>query len=133
MNNINDSKETQLAATCLLISVAEADEIFDNNEKNVILSILTDFFSISVDKADELMKEAQIRLQDSIDIFDFGQNLNSAFDKSDKLDFIYCIFEVAFSDNNLSYLENHVINKIANVLNIHRTELLEYKLKFNKK
>ena len=133
MNNINDSKETQLAATCLLISVAEADEIFDNNEKNVILSILTDFFSISVDKADELMKEAQIRLQDSIDIFDFGQNLNSAFDKSDKLDFIYCIFEVAFSDNNLSYLENHVINKIANVLNIHRTELLEYKSKFNKK
>ena len=47
MNNMNDSHETQLSAACLLLSVAEADEILEEQELETIQDILKDFFSIT--------------------------------------------------------------------------------------
>ena len=44
MNIKNDSLQTQLAATCLLLSVAEADEILEEEELHIIGNILQDFF-----------------------------------------------------------------------------------------
>ena len=43
MNNMNDSHETQLSAACLLLSVAEADEILEEQELDTIQDILKDF------------------------------------------------------------------------------------------
>ena len=44
---MKDSHETQLSATCLLLSVAEADEILEKQELETIHDILKDFFSIA--------------------------------------------------------------------------------------
>ena len=48
--------------------------------------------------------------------------------KEDKIDFIGCIFEVAFSDGELHYLENHTIKQIANILNLENNELISAKM-----
>ena len=44
---MTDSYDIQLSSTCLMMSVAMADEILENEELNAINEILTDFFSIS--------------------------------------------------------------------------------------
>ena len=41
----------------------------------------------------------------------------------DKIDFIYCIYEVAHIDDNFDYLERHVINQILNILNIDKEQI----------
>jgi len=46
MNNKSDSNQTQLAATCILLSVADADEILEDQELITIGEILQEFFSI---------------------------------------------------------------------------------------
>ena len=48
MNNLTDSKETQISAACLLLSVAEADEVLELDELKIISDILQDFFSNSL-------------------------------------------------------------------------------------
>ncbi|SVE06817.1 uncharacterized protein METZ01_LOCUS459671, partial [marine metagenome] len=45
----------------------------------------------------------------------------------DKLDFISCIFEVAYADGDLHYLEHHTIKKISNILKLHRNEIIAAK------
>ena len=37
MNNLTDSKETQISAACLLLSVAEADEILESAIDHAII------------------------------------------------------------------------------------------------
>jgi len=124
---MNDSHETQLSATCLLLSVAEADEILEKQELDTIQDILKDFFSITDNDAYKLIQEAQDKMKNATGLFVFGQHLNTVFDHSDRLDFISCIFEVAYADGDLHYLEHHTVKKIANILNVNREDILASK------
>ena len=124
---MNDSHETQLSATCLLLSVAEADEILEKQELDTIQDILKDFFSIADNDAYKLIQEAQDKMKNATGLFVFGQHLNTVFDHTDRLDFISCVFEVAYADGDLHYLEHHTVNKIANILNVNREDILASK------
>jgi len=127
MNNMNDSHETQLSATCLLLSVAEADEILEKQELDTIQDILKDFFSIEDNDAYKLILDAQDKMKNATGLFVFGQYLNTVFDYTDRLDFISCVFEVAYADGDLHYLEHHTVKKIANILNVNREDILASK------
>ena len=127
MDNMNDSHETQLSATCLLLSVAEADEKLDRQELDTIQEILKDFFTITGNNAYNLINEGQNKMKNATGLFEFGQHLNSIFDHTDKLDFISCIFEVAYADGDLHYLEHHTVKKVANMLNVNREDILASK------
>ena len=121
---MNDSHETQLSAACLLLSIAEADEILEKQELDTIQDILKDFFSVTDNDAQALIHDAQVKMKNATGLFEFGQHLNSVFDHADRLDFISCVFEVAYSDGNLHYLEHHTVKKIANILNVDREDIL---------
>ena len=124
---MNDSHETQLSAACLLLSVAEADEILDKQELDTIQDVLKEFFSIVDNDASKLIQEAQDIMKNATGLFVFGQHLNTVFDHTDRLDFISCVFEVAYADGDLHYLEHHTVKKIANILNVNREDILASK------
>ncbi len=66
-------------------------------------------------------------MKNATDLFVFGQHLNTVFDHTDRLDFISCVFEVAYADGDLHYLEHHTVKKIANILNVTREDILASK------
>jgi len=127
MNNQNDSHQTQLAAACILLSVADADEVLENEELEIISEILQEFFTINKNNTATLLDEATQIWQESTDLFQFGTQLNQNFSHDDKLDFISCVFEVAYADGDLHYLEHHTVKKIANILQLHRDEIIAAK------
>ena len=63
-----------------------------------------------------------------INFFEFSKTLNNIFSYQDKIDFICCAFEVAFSDGELHYIEEHFIKKIANSLNVEHKDLIKSKI-----
>jgi len=127
MKNKTDNNQTQLAAACILLSVADADEILEDQELKTIGEILQEFFSLDESAVESLIKHAQEEWKDSIGIFQFGNQLNQYFSHEDKLDFISCVFEVAFADGEFHYLEHHVVKKIANILHLEKHELISAK------
>ena len=127
MNNITDSTQTQLAAACILLSVADADEILEDQELDTINAILQDFFTLDEKAASFLIEKAKNEWKISTGLFQFGSQLNDDFSHNDKMDFISCVFEVAFADGELHYLEHHTIKKIANILNLSRDEIINAK------
>ena len=127
MNNQNDSHQTQLAAACILLSVADADEVLEDKELEIISEILQEFFTINKNNSASLLDEATQTWQESTDLFQFGTQLNQNFSHDDKLDFISCVFEVAYADGDLHYLEHHTVKKIANILQLHRDEIIAAK------
>ena len=55
---MNDSHQTKLYSTCLLLSVADADEVLDKLELDTIKDIIQDFFSITEIDAQNLIEFA---------------------------------------------------------------------------
>ena len=127
MKNSLKNITIQLAATSLLLSIAKSDDILEDVEINIIKTIITDFFQISDINAKSLIKGGIKELENSIDLFHFGKIINKSFNKQDKIDFISCIYEVAYADGDLHYLEQHTIKKIANILHLERNDLINAK------
>jgi len=128
MNKNDDSREVIIASTCLLLSIANADDKIEDEEINIIYEILQDFFNISPEFTKEIITEAKQDLQLSTDYFSYAKILNNHFSLTDKIDFISCIFEVAFSDGEYHYLEEYMIKKIANMFHIENKDLVNAKM-----
>ena len=115
------------ASTALLLAVSNADNHIDKNEINIIKEIIIDFFNVKSLNIDNIIQKNIINLEASTDFYEFGKILNENFTYQDKIDFICCTYEVAFSDNNMHYYEDHMIKKISYILNVEHQDLIEAK------
>ena len=120
------------AATILLYSVAKADHNIEKEEIQSIREIIAEFFSISIEESYSIMENSIKELKKSASFFKYGQILNENFSYQDKLDFICCVFEVAYSDNELHFKEQHLIKQISGILNIEHKDLIKSKLEIKK-
>ena len=125
---MNDSKEIILASTCLLLSIADADNNIDDKELSIIDEIIQDFFDVNKEDTNTIINNAKKSLIESTDYFSYGKILNESFSITDKVDFLSCIFEVAYSDGEYHYLEEHMIKKIANILHVENKDLVNVKM-----
>ena len=132
MTKTKDSIQAIKAATCLLLSTAYSDEILDDKEVTIIKEIICDFFNINKEKAEDIYLKAKSDLSNATDLFAYGKILNSEFSYQDKLDFIGCVFEVAFIDGELHYIENHTIKTIANIFNLDHKDLIQTKMEIKR-
>ena len=122
-----DREQLHLYTASLMLKIASADDVVEESEINVILDILCDFYKISDYKAKELITEAKKINDDSIDLYEVGSFINNSLSLKDKLDFISCIYAVAYADNNMHFIERHIIKQIINILNINKDELKKIK------
>ena len=120
------------AATILLLSIANADNKIEKEEIKSIKEIIQDFFSIEAEEAYSIVENAIIELKESISFFNYGKILNEHFTYQDKVDFIFCVFEVAYADNELHFMEQHLIKQISNILNVEHKDLIKTKLEIKK-
>ena len=121
--NKKDEKKLIFNTTSLLLKVASADQIIKKEELDIIKEIISEFFAINATEADHTISEAIKMNKESTDLFEAGSYVNDILSLQDKIDFILCIYEVAYVDNNLDFLERHVINQILNILNINKEQI----------
>ena len=129
---INDTNEVKNASSVLLLSIAHADGKIDSSELNIIQYIIAEFFNLEKSEANSIIQHGLNELKNSTDLFSYGKILNENFSKQDKIDFICCVFEVAYIDEELHFMEQHIINKIANILNVEHNELIKAKIEMGK-
>ena len=120
------------AATILLLSIANADNVIEKSEIKIIKEIIQDFFGIDNQESYSIIEDAIIELKSSTSYFQYAQILNENFTYQDKLDFISCIFEVAHIDNQLHFKEQHLIKQISNILNVEHHDLIKIKIEIEK-
>jgi len=123
----NSDIEIINASASLLLAVSNADNHIDENEIKIIKDIIVDFFNVELLDIDILIKENLKTLEASTDFYEFGKILNESFTYQDKIDFICCTYEVAFIDNKMHYLEDHIIRKISYILNVEHGDLIKAK------
>ena len=128
----NEHTNIKNAASILLLSIANADNNIDKNELKLTKDIIKDFFSLNDENTYEIIEEAIINHKKSTSYFEYAQLLNEKFSYQDKVDFIFCIYEIGYADNDLNYKEKHLIKQIADILKIDKKDLIKIKLEIQK-
>jgi uncharacterized tellurite resistance protein B-like protein len=120
----NFTTQVQISSAALLLKVASSDDKTDLIELNEIEEILYDYFDLSKSQSQDILKNAKIEVEKSIDIFNFGEILNNSFDKEDKIEFVKCVLDVAHADDHYDHRERHLVSKIADILNLTKEDYL---------
>ena len=131
---MRDKEHTNIknAAAILLLSIANADEKIDKDEIKSIRDIIQDFFSIESEETFTIIENAILELKKNTSLFGYIETINDNFSYKDKVDFILCIYEVAYSDEELHFMEQYLIRKIANSLHVEHKDLIEAKIEIKK-
>ena len=108
----------KLAAAALMVEVAVQDGEFDDLERKAIEHCLKDKLKLSNEDADELLKKAEDKQSQSIQILSFTKEIKNHFDDEGRANIMEMLWEVVFADGEEDDYESNLMRRIAGLLYI---------------
>ena len=125
-----DELERIQVATCIiLLEVAKSDDEFSSIEKATLKAILKKKFEISTETVEELIEMASKKREESVDLWQFTNLINQNYTKEEKIKIVESAWRVIYADKKLDGYEDHLVHKLAKLLQLDHSELIEAKLK----
>ena len=117
-------------ATCvLLLETANADEEFSPEEWQHIVATLKARFDMSEEDAEELIDLAKSTREQSYDLWKFTNEINKACRPDEKMEIIEQVWRVIYADGTLDAHEDYLAHKLAKLLNLNHSQLINTKMK----
>ena len=108
-----DDQNVLVAA--LLIHAAKIDENYTDAEKTIIKTALINLKNINPDKAEELIKLAEKKEEESNQIVEFTQEIKK-YSMEYRLKIIEVIWKIVYSDGSTNEYESNLIRRICGLL-----------------
>lgn len=125
-----DELERVQVATCvILLEVAKSDDEFSSIERATVEAVIKKEFEISVEAIEELMHIASRKREESVDLWEFTHLINENYSKEEKKKVVEAAWRVVYADDKLDSYEDHFIHKLAKLLQLEHSELIEAKLR----
>ena len=116
--NKNDDKDDKnILVTALLIHAARIDENYDKVEKNIIKKAIIDLNNIDSNKAEEIIKFAEIKEQESNQIVGFTREIKK-YPMEFRLKIIEILWKIVYSDGVGDDYESNLIRRVCGLLYI---------------
>lgn len=126
-DDVNDADDHRLAIAALLCEVCNADHIILEEEEVVIERTLSKLLSIENKQAKALLQKGKEKISSSNSLFDFTTQLRE-LDYETRSQLIKAMWEVAYADNHLDPIEEHVIRKVSELIYLQHSEFIRTKL-----
>jgi len=125
----NNARSLQFAMAALLLELSRADFDADDQERDLIMSLLRDTFAL--DEADllELLELAGAASDEANDVFQFTQLVNQHYSHDDKIHLVEQLWRVAFADGRLDKYEEQFIRKLSGLLHVAHSDFIKAKLR----
>ena len=114
-NESQNNKNVLIIA--LLIHAAKIDENYTENEKKIIKKVIIDLNKISSNQADELLKLAEKKEEESNQIIEFTKEIKK-YSMEFKLKIVEIIWKIVYSDGTSDDYESNLIRRICGLLYI---------------
>lgn len=125
--------DPRVAACALLLEMAHVDGEFTSEEKENLLSLLRNEYGLTGTDANEMIKAAEDELSDSLDLWKFADMINENFSIEEKLRVVELLWELVYTDGRIDKHEDYLIHKLAKLLRITHSQLIDAKLSVIKK
>ena len=114
----NDTKHHKnVLVTALLIHAAKIDENYDDVEKGIIKKAIIDLDNIDSSKAEEIIKFAEIKEQESNQIVGFTREIKK-YPMEFRLKIIEILWKIVYSDGVSDDYESNLIRRVCGLLYI---------------
>ena len=120
-----------IAVASILVHSAKIDENYTDNEKKIIKNALIEM-GADIDKIDEIIKESEIKEQDSNQILDFTKNIKNISEHEKKL-IIEALWNIIYSDKNADMYETNLMRRLSGLLYLDSKVVGDIKQKVIKK
>ena len=111
------SNNKNVLIIALLIHAAKIDENYTENEKKIIKKVIMDLNKISSNQADELLKLAEKKEEESNQIIEFTKEIKK-YSMEFKLKIVEIIWKIVYSDGTSDDYESNLIRRICGLLYI---------------
>ena len=123
----DSSFDIELVAYALAYEVAIADGAIDNDELARIKLGLENISIKLSQSTEELFQVIKEHTQNSVSFYEFVEDINSNFNKEQKLALVKLLWETAYADNVLEVNEERLIRRVADLIRIKSSLVLKLK------
>jgi len=113
--NKNTIVDKNVLVAALLIHAAKIDENYTDIEKNIIKKALINLNNINSDKAEEIIKSAEKKEEESNQIVEFTKEIKN-YSMEYRLNVIEVIWKIVYSDGTSDNYESNLIRRICGLL-----------------
>ncbi len=124
-----EQERVQLATCIILLEVAKSDDEFSSIEKTTLTAILKKKFDISHEAVEELIEMAHKTREESVDLWQFTNLVNQNYTKEEKIKIVEEAWRVIYADEKLDAYEDHFVHRLAKLLQLDHSDLIDAKLK----
>ena len=119
--------EVDLISSVLAYQVARSDGDIDQVELSKLLEEIKKVANRVGKSQEDILNLIEIYSKDSVSFHDFIEDINTNFNKEDKLEMISFLWEVAYADSKLDVDEQRLIRRIADLIRIKDIDVLRLK------
>ena len=127
-----DAIDAHLALTVLLLEAAHADGECSSEEKEHLVETLVTNFKIPRQEIDTLLTDKDKEKREYVSLFRYTNFINENFSSMQKIDIMESVWRIILIDNHLEAHEDHFVHKLANLLRLSHSELIDAKLRARK-
>ena len=129
--NINNNSDFLSKVASLLIHAAKIDEVYTDDEKEIIKKTLIKLGAKN-SNINEIISKATINEENSNQILDFTREVKNT-SESDKIKIIKALWEIIYSNNNADMYEANLMRRLTGLLYIDNKLMGNIKEKIKKK
>tara|TARA_B110001454_G_scaffold19069_1_gene17657 strand:- start:58 stop:474 length:417 start_codon:yes stop_codon:yes gene_type:complete len=125
-----DNSESYIKIASLLIHAAKIDQIYTNEEKEIIKKTLTKLGAKNLN-IEKIMIDATFKEENSNQILDFTREIKS-MSKTDKIKIIEALWKIIYSNKDADMYETNLMRRLSGLLYIDDKVMGDIKEKIKK-
>ena len=116
------------ACAALLIEIALADKVFNEEELISMKQTLNKVYEVDEKDIEELINESKKKVSESTSLYEYTRLINDLCNYEDKIRLISNLWSIAFADQHLDKYEEYLIRKISDLLHVSHKDFIQQKL-----
>jgi len=118
-----------LAVAALLVEVLRADYDVAPAERRQVMTSVAALLGLGPEETQALVEEAERRIDQSHDLYQFTSQINRAFSEAEKVRLLEALWRVADADLTVHKYEEHLIRRVADLLHVPHSGFIAAKLR----
>ena len=111
-------EELRLAAAALLVHATAIDGEVAPEERRKLRALLQTHFGLGDDETRRLIREAEVREHDAVDLYRFTSVLCAQLDQEGRKQIIEMLWEIAMADRVVHEFESNLVWRVAELLGV---------------
>jgi len=124
-----DQDRLHLATAALLVEMTRADGEVRADEQAAVARAIRKAFTIDEEKTAELIRLAELEIADATCYHQFTSLINKHFSKTQKVQVVEMLWEVAYADAEMEKYEEHLLRRLSDLLYVPHYEFVQSKLR----